>query len=81
MLIDIYMKFGEDSLNSFQVIQWTRFVTVQGKSLKKYKSKSYGSCALHIVLFVCVEVLRASQPNGVMSSVVSLPNHTVTGQA
>ena len=31
-------------------------------------------------LFVCVEVLRPSQPNGVMSSVVSLPNHTFTGQ-
>ena len=30
--------------------------------------------------FVCVEVLRPSQPNGVMSSVVSLPNHTFTGQ-
>ena len=32
------------------------------------------------VYFVCVEVLRPSQPNGVMSSVVSLPNHTFTGQ-
>ena len=31
--------------------------------------------------FVCVEVLQPSQPNGVMSSVVSLPNHTLTGQA
>ena len=31
--------------------------------------------------FVCVEVLRRSQPNGVMSSPVSLPNHTFTGQA
>ena len=31
--------------------------------------------------FVCVEVLRPSQPNGVMSSVVSLSNHTFTGQA
>ena len=30
--------------------------------------------------FVCVEVLRLSQPNGVMSSTVSLPNHTFTGQ-
>ena len=29
---------------------------------------------------VCVEVLRPSQPNGVMSSAVSLPNHTFTGQ-
>ena len=33
------------------------------------------------VLFVCVEVLRPSQPSGVMSSAVSLPNHTFTGQA
>ena len=33
------------------------------------------------ITFVCVEVLRSSQPNGVMSSAVSLPNHTLTGQA
>ena len=32
-------------------------------------------------LFVCVKVLRPSQPNGVMSSTVSLPNHKFTGQA
>ena len=32
-------------------------------------------------VFVCVEVLRSSQPNGVMSSVVSLPSHMFTGQA
>ena len=32
------------------------------------------------VSFVCVEVLRPSQPNGVMSSAASLPNHTFTGQ-
>ena len=31
--------------------------------------------------FVCVEVLRPSQPNGVMSSAVSLPNRTFTVQA
>ena len=34
-----------------------------------------------ILWFVCVEVLRPSQANGVMSSAVSLPNHTFTGQA
>ena len=33
------------------------------------------------IIFVCVEVLRRSQPNGVMSSAVSLTNHTFTGQA
>ena len=32
-------------------------------------------------LFVCVEVLQPSKPKGVMSSAVSLPNHTFTGQA
>ena len=30
--------------------------------------------------FVCVEVLQPIQPNGVMSCVVSLPNHTSTEQ-
>ena len=50
MLINIYMKFGEDSLNGFQVIESTGFCDrVQGKQLKKYKCKSYGSCNLHVV--------------------------------
>ena len=40
-----------------------------------------GLVCLFVCLFVCVEVLRPSQPNGVMSSAVSLPNHTFTGQA
>ena len=31
------------------------------------------------ILFVCVEVLWPIQPNGVMSSMVSLPNHTFNG--
>ena len=31
--------------------------------------------------FVCVEVLWPSQPNGVMSSTLSLPNNIFTGQA
>ena len=30
--------------------------------------------------FVCVEVLRPSQPNGVMSGTLNLLNHTLTGQ-
>ena len=32
-------------------------------------------------LFVCVQVLWPSQPDRVMSSAVSLLNHTFTGQA
>ena len=39
------------------------------------------SIKVSINLFICVEVLRPSQPNGVMSSAVSLPNHTFIGQA
>ena len=37
--------------------------------------------AEEVSLFVCVEVLRPNQPNGVMLSAVSLPNHMFTGQA
>ena len=43
----------------------------------------FGMCIniVKIYLFVCVEVLRPCQPNGVMSSAVILPNHMFTGQA
>ena len=34
-----------------------------------------------MVTIDCVEALRPSQPNGVMLSMVNLPNHTFTGQA
>ena len=44
-------------------------------------SSSKGLSELSRYPFVCVEVLRPSQPNGIMSSAVSLPNHTFTGQA
>ena len=40
-----------------------------------------GILKMRLRSFVCVEVLRPSQPNGVMLSAVSLPNHTFTGQA
>ena len=44
-----------------------------------FEFNSYSVCIVR--LFVCVQVLRPSQPNGVMSSAVSLPNHTFIGQA
>ena len=37
--------------------------------------------SMRCIQFVCVEVLRPSQPNGVMWTGVNLPNHTFTGQA
>ena len=53
------------------------------KCKNKYRTISELSVRTNILLlfFVCVEVLRPSQPNGVMLSVVSLPNHMFTGQA
>ena len=54
------------------------------KKKKKNKQKNKNICVgIHSCLneFVCVVVLRPSQPIGVMSSAVSLPNHTFTGQA
>ena len=43
--------------------------------------KGFQFCLSSVLLFVCVEVLRPSQPSGVMSGADSLPNHTFTGQA
>ena len=48
-LIDIYKKFCEDSLNGFQVRADTILWLSQRKITKRYKYKSYGSCALHVV--------------------------------
>ena len=50
---------------------------------KSDDNTEFRSCHSRVVvlLFVCVEVLPSSQPNGVMSSTVSLPNYTFTGQA
>ena len=70
---------------------WARPILVAGKGREGMflilLFRHFHSCSfffpvlLFHLLFVCVEVLRPSQPNGVMSSVVSLPNHTFTGQA
>ena len=48
MLIDIYMKFREDSLNGFQVTEWTRFC--DGQSSKGNKSKSINARVMVLVL-------------------------------
>ena len=48
------------------------------KNKKKQNIVCYKVC---LICFVCVEVSQPSQPNGVMSSAVSLPYHSFTGQA
>ena len=49
MLIDIYVKFHEDSLNGFQVIERTRFC--DGQSSKGNNSKTI--TARVMVLVIC----------------------------
>ena len=56
------------------------FCVCQGANLKEGRD-SVMNLELYVNLFVCVEVLRPSQPSGVMSTAISLPNHTFTGQA
>ena len=52
-------------------------------SAKMFWHKNNNNYPLNIswYMFVCAEVLGTSQPNGVMPSAVSLPNHTFTRQA
>ena len=38
MLNDTYMKFCEDSLNGFQIIEWTRFCESMGNNSKSIKA-------------------------------------------
>ena len=54
-------------------------IEVHEENCRILKSTKY--VALTLEMAVCVEFLRPSQPNGVMPSAVSLPNHTFTGQA
>ena len=50
MLIDIYIKFHEDSLNGFQTIEVKLFCYRQSShNSKQYKWKSYDSWTLHVV--------------------------------
>ena len=86
-LVVFQSLFGKDS-----VVSWTSscllfFITNLSSSLFKNllltKGRKHGIVPTSMlgIVFVCAEVLRPSQPNWVMSSAVSLPNHTFTGQA
>ena len=54
MFIDIYVKFREDSLNGFQVIEWTRFC--DGQSSKENNSKSINARVMVVALFASSNV-------------------------
>ena len=56
-------------------------VSIYGKNDGSHNVDPYYITNNHKSLFGFVEVLRPSQPNGVMSRAVNLPNHTFTTQA
>ena len=49
MLIDIYMKFHEDSLNSFQVIEWHKYDRQPDRSLGEWGSGGGGTICIPTV--------------------------------
>ena len=69
--------------NIFCLMGTNIYIIGPGHVTKMVAMSMYGKNHKKILLqnCVCVEVLGPSQPTGVMSSVVSLPNHTFTGQA
>ena len=81
-----YIHFGltPPTLYQYRCYIWLLATGVRcpsGGALVTFRIKYQAKNVCVQVIFVCVEVLRPSQPNGVMSSAVSLPNHTFTGQA
>ena len=79
---DMYWNLMVSSLTYWQENKWWDLVV---RSLifilaRKLKVSSWEKFYINWQE-ICVELLRPSQPNGVMSSAVSLPNHTFTGQA
>ena len=79
MTIQLTIKFAKiNALFLFLSLSW--FLSEQQNGKQQQLSDLNGalsqkSTVFFTVLFVCVEVLQPSQPNWVMSSAVSLPNH------
>ena len=75
----------EQPLETTETVSTEEILDVNSKlavnSFVTIKLETKKSQACYFADFVCVEVLQPSQPSGVMSSAVSLPNHTFTGQA
>ena len=50
ILTDIHIKFREDILKGFQVIEWTRFFFYEGQSCKGNNSKSINARVMDLAL-------------------------------
>ena len=52
MMLYISMKFHDNILNGFQVIEWTQnyhSLILKGNNSKKCIEKSYDCCGMHVV--------------------------------
>ena len=68
------------TLQSCQSLYYALILLLNAMFIKFVGVQMGTDCAPPVVCFVCVEVLQPSQPSGVMSSAVSLPNHTLLGR-
>ena len=76
--------FGLKKSGLTRAMATTFVTTLHMKSLNENRDSDFLTfmCSLFPrATFICVEILRPGQPYGGMSSAVSLPNHTFTGQA
>ena len=79
--ISIYAIFNDQSFNDTLTIYiMTSLVLNNWAQMLWSMASDMGPHCSGLCLLVCAEVLRPSQPNGVMLSMVSLPNHMFTGQ-
>ena len=87
MSVQILQKFSESIYNFCETLNIRTLVLINLTDNIIIKTTVWENQFETKVIFIhlknldCVEVLRPSQPNRVMSSAVSLLNHTVTGQA
>ena len=72
----IFSRFSCTKCHQQKYCKFMNYLLVRNSNSKTKRRYNY-----ILKYFVCVEALRLSQHNGVMSSAVSLPNHTFTGQA
>ena len=77
----VYVYFGsivnnqpKKQISSVQSSRYGNFITMLVLTFKNGKAKDFQAFLSGSFVCVCVEVLRPSQPNGVMSSTFSLPN-------
>ena len=76
----IFYPACSDKVNTaVYCLQWNKLMRVKMYLMACAPSEDSHQPVHSQSLFVCVEVLWSSQPHGVMSSAVSLPDHTFTG--